>query len=395
MIVREHSEFAAIRSSDFPEVNDVRAFQASSFVNLVIEPAGKMEMPSHRVVNRPFGDYSVRQLMPILPDGRLPARTDYPKMVLTTLENAYCLPFGPPILQAQRQIFTDFLIPWAPDALGWFAHAGGTVYHSKVDFDPDDVAYDVDVAFYMDHSISGHYGHFIGDCLTRMHAWDVCQSLFGDVKVIIAHGAKPDFQSHLLNAAGVPVQNIININGLARCRRLLLATPSFGVEYYASPTSARLWGTIRDRSAIRDVSLPDRIYMSRSRIKDRKLANESEVEWIFKRNGFTVIRPETLSVKEQIALVSNALLVAGPGGSGMFNLAFQGRLRSAFILAREDFVQLSEMLFCAGRSCDIWYHLGRRVPIEAQMTDRESWVVDPIRLAGDVADWLAEAACHS
>lgn len=312
-------------------------------------------------------------------------------MVLTTLENAYCLPFGPPILQTQRQIITDFLIPWAPDALGWFAHTGGTVYHSKVDFDPDDITHDLDTALYMDHSISGHYGHFVGDCLTRMYVWDFCRSLFGDVKVIVAYGTQPDFQSHLLNAAGVPKENIMSIRGLARCKRLLLATPSLGVERYASPTSARLWGTIRDRSAVRDVSLPDRIYLSRRGIKARKLRNESDVEWIFKRNGFAIIRPETLDVREQIALVSNALLVAGPGGSGMFNLAFQGRTRSAFILAKENFVQLSEMLFCSGHDCDLWYHLGRSVLAGAQMSDQDAWVVDPLRLESDVADWLADA----
>src|SRR5271156_5897069 len=225
MIVRKHTEFVAIRSTPFPEVGGV-PFRASSFANFVIEPAGKMAMPPHRVANRPFGDYSVRQHMRILPDGKLPATTDFPRMVLTTLENAHCLPFAPPILLTQRQIISDFLIPWAPYALGWFTHTDGTVYHSNVDIDSDDISHDLDTALYMDHSISGHYGHFIGDCLPRMHIWDFCRSLFGDVKVIVAHGAQSDFQSHLLNAAGVPTENIINIRGLARCKRLLLATPS-------------------------------------------------------------------------------------------------------------------------------------------------------------------------
>jgi capsular polysaccharide biosynthesis protein len=157
-----------------------------------------------------------------------------------------------------------------------------------------------------------------------MYAWEVCRALFGDVKLIIAGRAPIDFQTHLLNAAGVPSRDIVRINGLVRCRCLLLATQSFSVEHYASPTSARMWATIRDRSAARDVGLPDRIYLSRVNVGGRKLANESSVERIFERFGFTVIHPETLRVETQIALVSNARLIAGPGGSGMFNLAFRG-----------------------------------------------------------------------
>jgi len=188
-------------------------------------------------------------------------------------------------------------------------------------FETDDIQYDLDTAIYMDHSISVHYGHFIGDCLCRLHAWDVCRALFGDVKVIIADGIQRSFQTPLLNAADVPTQDIIKISGLVRCKRLVLATQSLGVEQYASPTSSRLWGTIRDRLAVRDVSMPDRIYLSRSGIKDRKLLNETDVERVFERHGFLTFRPESFSVKEQIELMSNALLVAGPGGSGMFNLA--------------------------------------------------------------------------
>jgi capsular polysaccharide biosynthesis protein len=221
-----------------------------------------------------------------------------------------------------------------------------------------------------------------------MYAWDVCRALFGDLKVIIANGAAPEFQAYLLNAAGVPDRDIIRLRYVARCKRLLLATQSLGVERYASPTSARLWSTIRDRSAVRDVSLPDRIYLSRSGIKDRKLLNETDVERVFERHGFTIIRLETLKPEKQIGLVSNALLVAGTSGSSMFNLAFQGRMRSAFILMWEERIQLSERLFSVGHNCDLWYHLGHRALFGT--TEMGSWIVDLARLESDVADWLAQ-----
>jgi hypothetical protein len=393
VVIGEKSEFVAVRCADFSEIGDARTFQASSFTNLVIEPAGRMIMPPCHVTNRTGHDYRLHQTMLTPSDGKFPTATDFPKMTITTLEDAYCLPFGPPVLPDFKQIVTEYLVPWAPEALGWFSHAGGNVYTANVNINTNDTEYDLNTAFYMDHTISGHYGHFIGDCLPRLYAMDTCRALFGEMKVIIAGRAPTDFQTHLLNAAGVPSRDIVRINGLVRCRRLLLATQSLGVEHYASPTSARLWSAIRDRSSVRDITMPDKIYLSRAGIEIRSLENESAVERIFERHGFVVVRPETLPVERQITLMANALLVAGPSGSGLFNLAFQGRMRSAFILAWDGYLQMSEMLFSAGRGSDLWYHIGQSVPLltGAATTTRDTWTVDLVRLECEVADWLAHA----
>ncbi len=325
------------------------------------------------------------------PDGKFPAAIQFPKMMLTTVAEAYCLPFGPPILPDFRQIVTDYLIPWAPHVLGWFTRIDKSVYAASQSIDTNDTEYDLDTAFFLDHPISGHYGHFIGDCLPRLHALATCRALFGEVKVVVADAAWAEFQTHLLNAAGVASRDIVRLKGLARCRRLLLATQSMCVEHYASPTSARLWSTIRDSSAVRDITMPDKIYLSRAGVKIRKLANESAVERIFERRGFSIIRPETLRAEQQIALVSNALLVAGPSGSGLFNLAFQGRLRSAFILVWDQYVQMSEMLLSAGSFCDLRYHIGQSVPPEITLADGVTWAVDLVRLESEVAEWLDQA----
>jgi hypothetical protein len=390
VIIAEKSEFVAVRCADFPEIENVRTFQASSFASLAIEPAGRMVMPPCHVTNRPGNDYRLQQTMLTPPDGKFPAAISFPKMTITILEDAYCLPFGPPILPGFGRIVTEYLVPWAPQALGWFGHVGGNAYTANVPINTNDTEYDLDTAFYMDHSISGHYGHFIGDCLSRLHAWDSCRALFGEMKVIVADGAQIDFQTHLLNAAGVASRDIVRFKGLVRCRRLLLATQSLGVEHYASPTSARLWAAIRDRSSVRDITMPDKIYFSRAGVKIRNLNNENDVERVFERHGFTIIRPETLRVESQVALMSNALLVAGPSGSGLFNLAFQGRMRSAFVLAWEGYLQMSEMLFSAGRGSDLWYHIGQSVPPGTPGAVRDTWVVDLARLESEVADWLVQ-----
>jgi hypothetical protein len=385
-----NTEFAGVRADTIAEVRDLHTFRISSSANLTVEPPGTMQMPPSRVVNRAPNGYRVNAPSRIVADGRLPTSLAFPKMALTTLEDAYCLPFAPPLLPAQRKIITDFLIPWAPERCPWFHRADNGIYQSDVDINTDDTLHELDTAFYMDHTISEHFGHFLGDCLCRMYAWSIIRQIYGDVKLIIGSRTQIDFQDHLLSAAGVDAKDIVKIRGLARCKRLLLATQSLGVEQYASPTSARLWCTIRDRSTRRDITLPDRIYLTRSGVPTRRLVNETRVEQIFARHGFTIVRPELLSIQQQIALMANALLIAGPGGSGMFNLAFQGRLRSAFILMWERRLHLTEMLLCAGGSCDIWYHLGKDEIVEGRPTGH-SWHVDPVELESNVADWVANS----
>jgi len=381
MILPPNATFASVRLCDLAEAGDVPALRGGGFSSLMTDPPGRMAMPACRVTNRP--DYAVCDPAGAGTDGKFPAALDYPAMMITRLDDAFCLPHAPPFLPSRRQIVSDFLTPWAPDNLAWFQPVAGGTYRFPWAMDTGDTEHDIDTGFYLEHAVSAHYGHFIGDCLCRIYAGEVCDGLFGDVKVIIAGGAESDFQTYFLQAAGVSERNIIRMHGMVRCRRLLLATQSLGVERYASPTATRLWARIRDRCSARDVSLPDRLYLSRSGIGRRPLANERAVETVFERHGFAIVRPETLPVKVQVALVSNALLVAGTGGSAMFNLAFQGRLRSAFILRSDNFIQLLEMQMCAGHGVDLWYHAGRRAAAPA-----ESWVVDIARLESDVSDWL-------
>ena len=379
--IRAKSLFKAISAAEFPWVSNTAAFQALTRANLMIEPAGQMRMPPWRVMDR-----AADQL-----DKLFPAVQTYPAMQLTVMENGYCLQCGPPMLPFERKLINDYIIPWAKDNVPWFALCGQDQYSSHEAIDLSDIRHDVDTGFYLDHPVSHHFGHFVGDCICRLFAWDIVRQMFGDVKLIIARRSHNAFQMPLLAAFDVTDSDIVWVeDGLVRCKRMVMATRSLGVERYASPSSVRVWHRIRDHWARRDISRPNRIYLSRRGVADRKLMNEAEVEATFQRHGFTIVRPETISVQEQIALVSNALLVAGPTGSGMFNLAFQGRLRSVFVLAPENWLNRTERLLCAGSDSDVWYRLGSSiVPPSAGSPGEMSWTIDTIRLASDVADWVA------
>ena len=369
------SPFASIHSSDVAELCRSDTLKANGCGRIVFEQAGRMPLPDWRIVNR-----TVKQPYPIF--------TDFPEMGMTVLEDVYCLPFAPPFQISPCRIFNDYLIPWSPGAMGWFTHQPDGQYRSNLAIESSDINHSYEIALFMDHSIFGHYGHFMGDCLPRLHAWSHCRRIFGDkIPMIVASESRETFHDRLFEAAGVSADNVARTMGLVHCKKLILPSMSMSLERYASPSSARLWARMRDRLAPWNDALPERIYVSRTGMRLRKLAQESEVEQLFGRYGFVSIQPENLPVERQAALFANAKLIAGESGSGLFNLAFQGRLRSAFVMVSEGYPQMSELLFSAGRDCELRYHFGPTMP-DIDPDDPGRWQVDLGALENDVADWM-------
>jgi Glycosyltransferase 61 len=375
------SVFKAVTADDLPCLSNLDEFRTASAASIVIEPPGVLSLPSFSVSS---SQYSINpQAAPVSADQKLPPSIRYPALKLSVVRDVYCLPFGAPFHMASNSIFVDHLIPWSQFHLGWFSQGEGQSYKIDHGVDLSNVEHEIDTALYLDAPISSHYGHFLTDCTTRLYAFEICQSLFGATKVILSKWNDGMlFQDKLLAAASIPLTDVVRFSGVVRCRRLLMATRALSLERYASPTSNRFFSAMVARTARRDLTLPDRVFLSRAGAGARKMTNEAEVEQLFAGHGFAIVRPELLPVEQQIAIVANARLIAGANGTAMFNLAFQSRLRSAFIMAPNYFVSLSEALFSAGRGCTLRYHIAQG--------EEPCWEIDLNRLRLEVADWLAE-----
>src|SRR5690606_16216280 len=59
------------------------------------------------------------------------------------------------------------------------------------------------------------------------------------------------------------------------------------------------------------------IYVSRSKTKNRSLANELELEKALKKIGFTIVYSEQLTLPQQIVLFSQANCIIAPHGAGL------------------------------------------------------------------------------
>ena len=70
-----------------------------------------------------------------------------------------------------------------------------------------------------------------------------------------------------------------------------------------------------------DVNYGERIFISRKNVPRRQF-NEEDVKNSLNEMGFVFVRPEELSLDEQIALFNNADIIVGPSGAAMTNLLF-------------------------------------------------------------------------
>src|SRR5690606_3414725 len=65
-----------------------------------------------------------------------------------------------------------------------------------------------------------------------------------------------------------------------------------------------------------------RIYLSRTKNQMRRAGNSEDVENLFKKYGFDIVYPGTLSFLQQVALFASAEVIAGAGGAAFSNILF-------------------------------------------------------------------------
>jgi capsular polysaccharide biosynthesis protein len=178
----------------------------------------------------------------------------------------------------------------------------------------------------LNHWGSRNYGHFVLDSLPGIFLF-YREILQGRLRIVT--GTLQYWQREFLEILGVNGRQIISVenDAFVRCESLVWPSSVQGNLHRPSPFT-RIVGTylaalIGDQGS---TAVPERIYISRARMKDnslsRKLENEADLIRHLLQLGFTVVYPEQQSVAEQIALFSKARVIVGESGAGMANIIF-------------------------------------------------------------------------
>jgi capsular polysaccharide biosynthesis protein len=289
---------------------------------------------------------------------RLPSRWPVPDRVLRVHHDVIC---GPRQLVMQD----NTVLPWSfHHPLAARRHARGTTYVSNtIAALPDDFGPAVELEgtyFHLDSEFPGHFGHFVTEDLSRLWGWKLAKERYPDCRLLIGTGRNAEdlkpFQRALLGALGIDEADIRTFGEPVRVGTLVGATPQFHNRRYLDPDLSRIWDQLR--AVLRPESTADRaqrIFVTRDREAHRQCRNADEVEAIFVEHGFKVLRPETMSIPDQIAIFAAAQVIAGYGGSGMLSMIYSDRPGVRIVIGSEHYAATNEYLIASVRG-DSYHH---------------------------------------
>lgn len=185
----------------------------------------------------------------------------------------------------------------------------------------------------------GHYGHWILEYLPMLLYLSVYEEATGREPDVVVDNNPPDWMLEHLEILGYHDDRIVEWNnGFAEVERLVLP---FSGRFGYSPSVIRmspveyLW--LRDRflEAVdgTDTSADERFYISRQGTDRRHVTNFDEIKPVLDDFDIEVVRPETLSIEEQIRKFSRGGLFVGPSGSGLHNTLFAKNAKTVEIFA--------------------------------------------------------------
>lgn len=217
--------------------------------------------------------------------------------------------------------------------------------------------------FHADVAYSGHYGHLLTEVVSRLWAWEAAKAAIPELKLIfrLPNRRSDDaaLERTLFGAYGVDPDDIVITRAPVWVDTLVGATPMWHnhAPHWAHPQiQDRVWSPMTDRLGAGREGLGPKIFVSRRPdTKHRPCRNTGEVEAFFADRGFAVVRPENHPLAEQAAIFRDAEVVAGFGGSGMFNVMHCRRLRHLVVLSHESYTARNEQLYACVLGCDVDY----------------------------------------
>jgi Glycosyltransferase 61 len=198
------------------------------------------------------------------------------------------------------------------------------------------------------HPYHRNYAHWLFDCLPWLMPW--LRHLRDGRLAVLVPPLLGNWQRRTLELLGVPAGAVIeaHVESLL-CDEMVIpgiVVSRADAEQAHEPGGCarepppqwwpRTWLAFEDapfvelfatlRAAARpaaDVAKPERIYVSRRGLESfRTMQNESEIEEMMGRLGFTIVRPQNHDFEAQVAIFSRARVVVGPHGAGLTNTLF-------------------------------------------------------------------------
>jgi capsular polysaccharide biosynthesis protein len=251
--------------------------------------------------------------------------------------------------------------------------------------------------YQLESSYPSHFGHVLTEVVSRMWGWDDAKRRFPGLKLLFhpRQDFDPSVERAVFSAYGIADEDVVRSDGPVEVASVVSATPMWhnAEPHYVHPGIAEVWERIGSglRRHESDIATSPRIFVSRSDAtanNNRVCRNRTQVECRFADRGFTILYPERHPLPDQARLFREARVVAGFGGSALFNVMHTRRLEALLVLNHSGYFPRNEHLFAAvkgGESHYFWSRPDRWVDDpRSKQALRVSWEFDLSALGDDL-----------
>lgn len=216
---------------------------------------------------------------------------------------------------------------------------------------------------YLDTELPGHFGHITTDVLSRVWSWDRAMQLDPTVRPLVSVSRPPvqipSWQREIFTALGIEVDQALIIGPREEVEVEILygGTPQLENPSYIDPDLTRIWRRLADNLPPGAPASADKIFVSRRWSDKRHCLQTAEIERYFADEGFAVIFPEDHPYADQKMMFARARVIAGFGGSGMFNIMFAPHAK-VVLISGSSYNAENEYLIAAANGNELHYFWG-------------------------------------
>ena len=234
----------------------------------------------------------------------------------------------------------------------------------KYDFDPNQVKRRHDTVIYMGY-YNSCWGHAITDNIKKLWflSTSECNELLRSgaklVYITIDNAPMPEYVHRLFHLAGVNLNDFELITELTCFDRIIVPDNSFiadnGERYFTNEYKNTIKGIIHQVSTTSHSPLPNKIYFTRTGIKNWRDTGEENIEKVFRKKGYAIISPEKHTVDEQILMLQHCTHFAATEGSISHNAVFCRPGTEVTIIRKCDNVNNYQMALNAAANVNVTY----------------------------------------
>lgn len=214
--------------------------------------------------------------------------------------------------------------------------------------------------FHLDCPYPGHFGHLMTEVVSRLWGWQQAKKENPDLKAILRvyRGDRtPRLEKTIFSAYGIEPDDIVWIGEPVRVGSIVGATPMWQnySPHYVHPDILDTYRRLQQGLIIDGAPTAEKIFISRQGDMRRSCRNAREVEAYFVEQGYKIIYPETMDLAHQATMFSGARVIAGFGGSAMFNIMFGRKLEKLIVLTHDSYTARNEYLYASVLGCQTHY----------------------------------------